>query len=359
MKKFLMIFSLPFLLTSIGALSSCSTKEKINILFGDKNAVDVQTISFIDLEEKINSENNFMIVVQYSDGCACWRSEAHPILQRFATETKAIVYHIKYDDLRAGGSTFGIKIIEGSVSFAIFEKGKINVCLNTRDNPQLKDYSLFKQYMLDTIYLPKIYYINQTDLENIYKSEEKSIVYFTRTKCGDCGYLNENFLPNWNKSHQNYIRPIYAIDCYQPGIYLDQYNNVDSEQWNIFKGKYGLTSSTNPTYGYETGFVPTFFLVEGSNISTTYLNGIVVYNDSVTKLEENKYQVNRSYFTEDRLQNLKYIDDSIKNKIIQGLNLNNEDVDVYPSGYISWKHESAQKYHDPLMEKFLDYVEKQ
>lgn len=359
MKKILMILSLPFMLAGAGLLSSCSDTGKINIVFGDKNGEDVQTLSFVDLQTKVTSKETFLLVVQYSDGCACWRSEAHPILKRFTQETKAIVYHIKYDDLRAGGSTFGIKIIEGSVSFAIFKDGKVKENLTTRDNPQLKDYSLFKEYMEDTIYLPKLFYVTLDDVENMYKSSEKSLIYFSRKSCDDCSYINHNFLTDWNKSHQKYERPIYVIDCDQPGIRLDENREYNEEQWFAFKDRHGLSNKNNSIFGYNGGYVPSFFLIQGSETSTAYLNGAVAFNDPINEIEEGKYVVSDSYFTEERLPSLKYIDDSVKHKVLKGLELSDNDIKVWSSGYKSWKHESAEKYFNPLLEKFFDYVEKQ
>lgn len=361
MKKFLAILSLSFLTVGTALLSSCSGGGKICIYFGDKNATDVTTIKFTKLEEMVNSKENFMIAVQYSDGCACWSSDAHPVLQKYVQDNQVNIYHIKYDELRAHENTFGIKIITGNVSFAIFEEGQCKVNLNTRENPPLKDYELFTSFMKDTINLPKFYYVTLDDVKNMYKSSEKSVIYFSRNSCGDCSYINEHFLKDWNKSHPNYSKKMYVLDCDQKGIRFDDQGEYNEKQWYKFKDDYGLSTANNTVYGYGEadggGYVPSFYLIQGSQSKTTFLSGAVAFNDKLAKDGDN-YKVVNSYYTEERLSSLQYIDDSVRNKVLVGLSVNASDVTLYGQ-YISWNHDAAEKYHNPLLEKFFDYVEKQ
>ena len=360
MKKLIPLLAVPFLVFGGLSLSSCSGQEKVDLMFGEKDAQDVTTITFLDLKEKVQNKDNFLIAVQYSDGCACWNSEAHPIIKRFVQEKDVIIYHIKYEELRGGGNDFGITIITGQVSVALFENGELKKCLNTRDDAALKDYGLFSSYIESVAQLPRMYYVSKSDVENMYKTNSKSVIYFSRSTCGDCNYIDSHFLKDWSKSHPNYSKEIYVLDCDQKGIRYGEDGKLDSAQWSAFKDAFGLSTLNNPTFGFNSGYVPSFYLVQGSASGVNFLSGAVAFNDTV-ELVNNQYVVTDTYYTEARLPSLKYIDEKVEHKVLKDLVLTSEDVKVYPeyNNYISWTHESAEKYHNPLLEKFLDYVERQ
>ena len=354
MKKFPLFLSLNLMLVSLASLGACSNNEKVDLMYGNKNASGLTTISFDSLKEKVDSEQTFLLAVQYSDGCACWNSEAKPVLEKYVLEKHIDIYHIKLSELDGGGNRFGITIITGNVSFAIFENGSVKHCITTKDDVALKKYDEFVSYFESVVNLPRIYYVNLDDVDNMYRSEETNIIYFGRSTCGDCGYLETHFLKDWSKAHPNYKKNIYYLDCDVQDIRLDDEGNVNQEQWQTFKNDYGLSNKYNVDYGYDNGYVPTFLLIKGSLTGVSYLSGSVAFNDTVTK-SENGYEVTNSYYTNERLAKLEYIDDKVETKVLKGLKLNSEDV--YDEKYVFWKHESAEKYHNVLTEKFLDFAE--
>lgn len=353
MNKKISLFLMPILLLGAGSLSSCNGDGKVNLVFGDQNATSYSTINFLDLKEKVNSRETFLLVVQYSDGCGCWVNEARPIVEKFVNEKHVIIYHIKYEELSGGGNDFGITIRTGEVSFAIFSKGEVARCITTSDGTALKQYSSFKTYMSETVNLPRFYYVSLSQLDSLKASSKKNVIYFSRKTCSDCSYLNRNYLQDFLNEHSNYSKNIYVLECDAKGIRLDDEGNLDSEQWQAFKHQYGLSTLNNPTYGYDTGYVPTLQIVSNNS----YLSQIVYFNDSITKQDE-KYYVSNSYFTEERLPNLEYLSGFRGTKVLKGLEVPSSDVIGY-GDYHFWDNEKAAKYHDLLMEQFLLFAEKQ
>lgn len=353
MKKKLLILPLSLLSLSLINLAGCSNNSKIHLVFGDLTTNEVTTISYNKLKEKVDSEETFLLAIQYSDHCACWQSEAKPVIEKYISEKHVICYHIKLEELEANNNTFGIKIVTGNSSFAVFENGQVKNTITTKDDNTLKNYSTFESYMNELVVLPKFYYVNKDFVDELYKKDEKNVIYYSRSTCGDCGYLDSHYLKEWSKNNPDYARKIYVLDCDQPGIRLDENNQVNKEQWQKFKDDYGMSTVNNPTYGYDTGYVPTFLLIQGSNEGVKYLSGAVAFNDSV-EASDGKYVVTNSYYTSERLNNLKYIDISVDQKVLKGMELGSADVNDNGT-YVMWKHESAEKYHNIFVERFLKY----
>ena len=358
MKKLSLGLSIGFLTASLGALTGCSEESKIDLMYGDLNVSGVTSISYDVLKEKVDSKETFLLAVQYSDGCACWSSEAKPVIEKFIEEKHVVVYHIKLEQLDAGGSRFGMTIVTGNVTFAIFDEGVAKHSITTHEEKTLKVYDQFVSYVESLVALPRFYYVSLDDVDRMYRTAEKNIIYYSRRTCGDCSYINTHYLKEWSKSHQNYKKHIYILDCDQTDIRLDDEGNYNEEQWVTFKNDYGMSNKYNTVYGFDGGYVPSFFLIEGAQSGVKYLSGAVAFNDSV-KDENGEYVVTSSYYTEERLANLQYIDDKVETKVLKGLKLKSEDVTVYPEygNYISWNHESAEKYHNIFVEKFLAYCE--
>lgn len=355
MKIIRSIFVVNFALLFGANLSGCSNNEKVDILFGDMHAESMSTISYGVLKEKVDSKENFMLTVQYSDNCGCW-SESKPLIERYIKEKHVNVYHIKLEELDGNNNRFGIDIISGNVTFAIFKDGQVKSSTTTKED-SLKIYDSFVSYVESVIQLPKIYFVNQDDVNGLYSNGEKNIVYFARNGCGDCSYLNGSGLKSWSEATKDYSKKIYILDCDKvPERYKEDGKTVDPVKWQNFKHKYGLSNLNNPTYGYDTGYVPTFLLVQGDGTTTNYISGCVAFNDKVEKAEDGNYYVTNSYYTEERLPNLQYVDSSVKTKVLKGMKLESGVID---NGYPYWNHPDAEAYHNVFLEKFLNWAGQQ
>ena len=359
MKKLSSFLLVNFALLSSAALGACSNEsEKVDLLMGNMHATSVTSISYDLLKEHVDSKENFLVAVQYSDSCTCWSHDAKPILEQYIKEKHVIIYHVKLDDLDAHNNRFNIDVVKGNVSFAIFENGEVKKTVTTNENKTLKDYVAFSSYMESMITLPRMYYVSLDDVNGLYKKNEKNIVYFSRSTCGDCSYLETHYLRTWSKNNPGFAKKIYVLDCDQKGIRYktDEDKVVDADQWQEFKHQYGLSSKNNPNYGYDNGYVPTMFLVQGDGTKVSYLSGLVVFNDSLEKDGEN-YKVSNSYFTSERKEKLQYIDADITTPVLKGMSVSKDDVNVYGE-YFMWAHEASENYFNPFVEKFLAYCEK-
>ena len=351
MKKLRSLFVVNFALLLAANLTACSNNKKVDILFGDLHAESLTTLSYGKLKEKVDSKENFMLAVQYSDNCGCW-SDSKPIMERYIKEKHVNIYHIKLEELDGNNNRFGIDIISGNVTFAIFKDGEVKASTTTKED-SLKIYDSFVAFTESVIQLPKMYYISLTDLNNLYKTPEKNIIYFSRNTCGDCSYVNTSGLKSWSENTKEYAKKIYVLDCDQPGIRYDAEGKYDKELWQAFKHSYGLSTAINPTYGYDNGYVPTFYLIQGSETGPSFLSGSVTFNDTVTKGEDGAYYVTNSYYTEERLPNLQYMDSGVKTKVLKGMKLDSGVIDN--GNYTYWDHPAAEKYHNVFLEKFLNW----
>ncbi len=359
MKKIRSLFVVNFALLFGANLGACSNNNKADLLFGDMHAESLTTLSYGQLKEKVDSKESFMLAVQYSDNCGCW-SDAKPVIERYIKEKHVNCYHIKLAELDGNDNRFNIEIISGNVTLAIFKDGEVKKCTTTKED-SLKVYDSFVSFVESVIQLPKMYYINLEDLNNLYKTPEKNIVYFSRATCGDCSYVNTSGLKSWSAKTKDYSKKIYVLDCDQPGIRYNTEGVYDKDQWQAFKHTYGLSTLNNPTYGYDTGYVPSFYLIQGSEAGVSFLSGSVTFNDSIAKGEDGAYYVTNSYYTEERLPNLAYIDSKVKTKVLKGMKVSEGVVEKEYEGktYATWDHPAAEKYHNIFLEKFLDWSNKQ
>lgn len=362
MNKKLSLFALPLLVLASAGLSSCDgnsgSDEKVNIVFGDKTLTTVRSIAYLDLKEKVDSKESFLLAVTYTEGCGCWIQETKPTLERYINEKHVTIYHVTRDELVGGGDAFGITIKTGAVSFAVFSEGKVRNCINTNDENTLANYDSFVSYMSSLVNLPRCYYVSLEMVDALRASSSKDIIYYSRISCGDCNYLNPRYLTEFMKNHPNYSKDINVLDMDALGLRYDRNDEDLKKSWTDFTKKYQMSLEGEATYGYDRGFVPTFQLVANNRV----VSQSVYFNDSV-KYENNKYIVSDSFYTSERLANLEYLKDFDGQKVLKGLELKTDDVDIYKDrdgnivGY-GWKQASAAKYHDPLLEQFLLFAEK-
>lgn len=332
MKKYVK-FLLPFLVASSTLLTGCKDNEesnKILLSFGDVNATTFKEIEIEDLNTLCLSHDNFMIVVRTTT-CGCWR-DTRDAIEPYIKENKVVCYSITYEQYKASGDTFGLtKVTEGTTTFAIFENGAVKYCLNSSENDQINSASKFKAYMDETIIKPAYYFITEENYQTIKESDKNAIVYFERSKCGDCTYINPHILRDYALKHPNMNR-IYVLDC-QP------WKSLSETDYQAKKDQFGLSNEINKEFGYDTGVFPFFSYLE----SGEYKSGAVAFNDKFN-LETNK--LDNCYYTAERVQKLGYNAEALKDHQFSASDL----IDG------KWSHEAAEKFYNPIIESFLDYA---
>lgn len=340
MKKLVKIL-LPFLCLNASLLSACGSDNRIQLSFGNINAtvIDEKTpkFSFSDLDSKIENQESFIMTIADTT-CACW-SDFRPIINAYSTEKHVDCLFFKYNDFVNQTAKYGIDLVKGTTKFVIYEEGKVKVDMKSSSSDKtLRDKDTFYKFMDGTVKLPKAYLISEQDYSTV--TENGAIIYFERSKCGDCNYLNPTVLANYVKKHPD-MNNIYVLDC------QEWKDSLDAVKYQAKKNNYGISKTNNPEYGYDTGAFPFFSFVKKGY----YLSGAVAFNDEVSKVN-GKYVITNSYYTSERLEKLDYLT-NVDNKILKGMELSSNDVSDNGE-FISWEKEKAVKYYEPIINAFLD-----
>ena len=359
--KFAHFLVLPLSLAVLTACPKPADDKIAHLHYGQMATETYEAIDYQSLSEKVENKETFLVSV-YAEGCTCW-STFQTVLSQYIKETHVIVYAIGYKAFHSTtGETldnFGLKLKSGYTSFAIFKDGKPLVDVNS-EKKELKEYEPFKKMMDASVTLPKIFYISKDQVDQLYGSNETSLLYFARSNCQDCQYFDRNLLDSYETS-----KNIYILDCEKIGIrvYDETGTHLTPESqvaWNKFKEDYGLASTNNPDYGYDTGYVPSLFLLHGNgdaeHPSPTFLQGSVYFNDSVEMVGD-ELKVTSSYYTTERAAKLEYLS-GIETTVLKDMTLSPSDVDAITFGentYYFWKQDAAARYHTPLAKAFLDY----
>lgn len=347
---------LPLLLSTI-TLSSCNEEQnKINLLYGQQIKNDVTYVDYQQIKEKFLKHETFIVTV-FANNCRCW-SDLHSILKQYISNYHIEVFAISYNDFLLASKSnndnvFDLNIVSGSTTFAVVENGKLRFNeLNTEKTKMLRSYNAFEEFMNDLVILPKMFYIDLDQLNELFETDKTSLIYFSRSNCSDCLYFNDYFLRNYQMQKNMYI-----LDCESIGVReYDGEGNLTSEsatKWQEFKDNYYLSNVNNKDYGYDTGYVPTLLLFNGNSTTKkpTFISGAIYFNDELAK-ENDEYIIKNSYYTEERKSKLPYLN-NVENKVLVGTKIDENNITVYGE-YISWNKIDASKYHDPLVKAFLD-----
>lgn len=331
-----------------------------------------------DLKSKVEAEDSFVLIVLPKDlGCTCW-SNFCATINRYQAKKNLLIYSIgadQFDD--SSVSKFSLDVDAHLADVAIFENGtlKYQQKADGTSDSFAKDLTVFSDWMNARLSFSDMLYVNKTQMDALYAGTTPFTLGFVRTTCGDCSYVESNFLKEYNKTSHSVS---YLIDCDVNGI---RYFNgsapsskdtatadekAASTQWKTFKDDYGLSNEYDTDFGYDGGFVPTWFhLNPSANTETKPWGAIddadVYFNDTVIP-DSGSYKVSSSFF--DGKRNLLFLGDAdalqkggCTTTTLTGLALDSSQIDVYhlESGdYYVWNHEAAAKYHDPLLKSFLE-----
>ena len=338
-----------------------SEDSKIN----DSVEIDYSTLfEKMDKTSKFNKEN-FLLVIAPTNGCMCW-TNFQPVLKQFINDTHYLVYTIKITQFADDSDTFGLNMKQGHVSMAIVKGNKI--VKQYLSSSIFDSVSALKAEMNKFVRAPELYFVDRPFLEAKIKStRDKFLVEYYRSTCSDCAHADIYAL--WDYAHQNdFTTEMYIIDLdnlefdgiqkYQTdenGEYVldERGNKIKTDEYSHsyqeFKNVRYL-SNIYSEFGYNTGYVPTFQYYERGHLidASVYFNDTVTMVDGVLKVTDTYYSISRS-------NSLGYLE-GVKYPILEGLTLTMDDVDDYTQygyGYV-WKHESANTYHKPLFEAFMN-----
>lgn len=315
-------------------------------------------------------EKNFVLVTLKQEDyvCGCWVTFHEEILVPWIKSHNVLVYLLQAEELETDGNDdYGIEYIDGIPSIAIFEEGSLKYQNKIDDESDFSTKSAsFSEWMQNRMTYPVMFYLNKNQLDEMYEGTTPFTIYFSRSGCSDCSYIENHSLRGYFKETRP-ANPSYILDCDVEGIcYYNGtvYSSWDTAlpdaktayaQWTAFKREYGLAYSQDNPVGFDAGYVPTFFHINPIAIESEKHEGIdsagVFFNDT---LDKETLTITNSYFTEERLalDALEYLAESdVENKVLQGISLTDDNISS-----TAWKHEQTEKYHDPIIAQFLDWT---
>lgn len=291
-------------------VSGCSCKKddgKTSLQIGDYNVDTYQIIDFDVLSSMIESKENFLLYVYQDDCQGCMRFK--PILENVIKDRHIYVYGIRYQDIKKGHE---LKKIEATPAIAVYQEGKLRIKVDALNNEEyFVDNGSLMNFLDKYTYMPTAYYVNLEQLNEKINRGDSFIVYYSRSSCSDCFYLNRNYLKEYLNNNVN-SKYFYILETEVEGIrYSD--GEYDAEQWQKFKDDFGLSEANNPL-GHGVGYVPTFQYYENGAIREM----MVYFNDGeyITNEDGSTYVIiNNSYYSDNPYINKTLSYSDYKNKL--------------------------------------------
>ena len=359
-KKYALLFAVPLLFCS---LTSCSDADG-TLTYGTYIEQDLNSLKSLNNDELVNKTKNegetFLLATyqsSYSEECLCWSTFLNVIVSY--SNTFHEVFYL-YDTQSKDDSVSNLKIesFKDSTPCLYIFKGEKQLAKysykNNKDKDLFEDTSLklLDKTIHKVVNKPYMFYVSKDYLkENLSKTKEVGVL-FMRNGCSDCSYVIPNVLIPYINQHA-FAKDIWLFDMQ---VYYDLKNddNATEEekgQYQALKDQYGLSVAGNQTYGYQQGVVPTLqYYNEGILKDAT-----VFFNDVISKKDDGSFYVSDSYYTNERLPNLKYMKGFGKNSVLKDMGVSFENVGQTKSGSYYWMQKDATKYHTPILKAFLDY----
>ncbi|MCD8204472.1 MAG: hypothetical protein LUC16_01405, partial [Coprobacillus sp.] len=174
-------------------------------------------------------------------------------------------------------------------------------------------------------------------------------VMYEWSTCPDCQYCLPEVVIPWFRNNET-STTLYIIDLAVEGILIsDGVSSKTNESYIEFMTRYGLNESGNETYGYtEIGVVPTFQYREKGEIK----DAAVYFNDEISYEVDKGYYISNSFYSSERISNLKYLTGDVTPLL--GMSVSENEIDINGDEISIIKDEFA-KYHTPLLEAYFDY----
>ena len=357
-KKYLLLLAVPLLFCS---LTSCSDIDG-TLTYGTYLEQDLNSFKTLNNEELLNKANNdketFLLATyqgQYSETCLCWSTFLN-VMVNYSNKFHEVFY--LYDTQTKDDTVSSLKIESYSDStpcLYIFRGEKQLAKYSYKNNKSLFEDTTLKQIEKNihrVVHKPYMYYVSKDYLANNLSQVKEVGVLFMRSGCSDCSYVIPNVLIPYINEHA-FAKDIWLLDMQHYYDLRDDETASEEErgQYQALKNQYGLSTAGNQTYGYQQGVVPTLqYYQQGVLKDVT-----VFFNDVVSQKEDGSFYLSDSYYTEERLPNLRYLKGFGKNSVLKDKVISAENVGQTKSGNYYWMQKDAAKYHTPILKAFLDY----
>lgn len=361
MKKSLLFLSVLTALTMVSCGESDIDTSKIALDYGhayknDFVKEDDILIGYETLKKQIRKEESFVLLV-FTSGCTCW-DHFNPVAIYFMNK-----YNVKFPAINVRSfdgepTSYGIYTVASDLpSICFFRRGRLirqTVYGLQKDKSVFTNAEKFEKFMLDNVYLPKMYYLDKDALDEKITKKEDFNLYVARYECGDCSRVNAEVLYGWsdkNKEKDIPNNPLYIFD-------IEKYRGT--EDYQPIKDAYGLSNTDfNPVFGYNHiskydfltayGMIPTF---------QRWHNGQIV--DMITTLNDYLREDHTldSYFTEERVNASPMLSAFGNKYVLNGKTAEDKDIEQYPIPgseeiYEYVKKDAQAIWHNPIVELYL------
>ena len=280
-----------FILGPLLAACQPTTQERVVIPFADEvNTVDgnyTTLTEYSQLQALVDQEETFIIMIGNA-GCGC-TVEFLPVMREWIELHRVPTYYLEYTLLAFQTDKFDIPLVNTNVPIlAIFDTGELAFSRTyhlskSSENALFYDLDLLSAWFSERIILPNFVFLNKANFDALFTTQENMIVYIGRRTCPDCTYAFNTFMKPYLRNHPN-TPTIYGLDVLDNEIWVPETGNT-TPGWETFKTDYGMNNVLNTTFGYATGFVPTFLFIEGNGNTikddpSIIKDMIVTYNDS-------------------------------------------------------------------------------
>ena len=341
----------------VAPICGCTPKapQKVNLSYGSNIDDKMSELTYSELLNMVNNKESFLLAlrpgVEEVITCSCWKTFSF-LLNNYVSTNDRIVYVANVYQIADYEENFGlIAPAHQDPGFALFKDGKLQkqYIYTTKNTPQYwQNKDALKEFIEEISNEPRLIYTDIASFESVIASsnDKEVIASFVRKSCGDCGYVLPNVLVPYTNEHK-LENDIYILDIEALGYWKATMTDDEKAAYQAIKDNLKLSESTNPTYGFSTGVVPTTFVYKNNQI----IDGSVFFNDSLG-LEGGKVVVKESYYTQARSVNLHYLD-NVEVKVLEGLEVPEGDYVAY-GNYYFWSQNAANRYHSPLLRAFLD-----
>ena len=391
MKK---IFPL-FLLGPALLLASCNQQqeEKVKLLYGMMHGevsswndvianrdIDEETdwvnldylvqVDYAGLSGLVEKEESFLVISKGNENtCGCWQG-FHASIAKYAKAHRLRVYVIEVKDLAKGDDYYGLKCANGLDDLGIFENGKLRYHHDDKDDWGHKFVEL-SDWLSAHVEMPKMFYVDEDQLEDLYLGDTPFFVMYTRASCPDCSYIVSTSMKDYLLSDVKIEAYSFIFDVTPWRSIIDdqgvehQMNDKTIKEGEITWGQY-VTASYNrkkedfgladEEAGFGSGVVPTYYRIspdgQGTKTGSVIQMAGAFYNDGF----END-TITNTYFTAERLEYgcLDYLkNSSVKDKVLTGAKLKEGTSEAQKARDSKAVHDAIRVYHEPIFKALMD-----
>lgn len=348
-------FLLPILALGALSMTSCTSELKGRITYGTYIETKASEIQYVDLASKMANGENMLLSVYEDTGlpCGCW-SAFHSVIDEYVETYHTKIYYIGRSQFSEDADTYGLTILSyentaPTLAFMIDGKKSSEFIYGKNTEPMFTSLeglrSAVKRIARDPVYM----LVDQEYLDNqlFTVKASRTLVHYIWNFCPDCKDCFPYVLMPFASSNDLKYE-ILVIDLGVEGLLINN-GTIDktNENYVSFLKDHHMSAAGDEVFGYDRGFVPTTQVWENGVLKD--MN--VYFNDEISE-ENGKYVVSRTYFTEERVKNLKYT-----NEVLYGKEIAEEDLTIRENTdgtkSISWNKPAARKYHQPILESFL------